>query len=236
MTNHTLQNHIIFEDANILVLNKPSGCVVNRSHTAEEGTVQHFLLNYLKIPLNESTPFNQRTGLAHRLDRDTSGVLLVGKTEEYFNYLLALFKNREISKEYIALVYGKLAQDVIEINAPIGRNPNNRFKFAITSEGKEASTRIEKIKEISYNSHTLTVVKAYPKTGRTHQIRVHLAALGTAVIGDLMYLSTQKRIALSEDFPRLMLHAYSVSWNSSIYKTPNSFQAPLPKLFSDALE
>lgn len=223
--------HTIFEDEHILVLNKPSRMVVNVSNTATKDTLQQFLEKKLSVELakaDKGSEFYKRSGLVHRLDKETSGVILSAKDEDTFKTLQAQFKSRGVQKEYVALVLGQIEQEKIEINAPIARNPNKKTSFAVVSEGKSATTRVEKIKDLSIDSMQMTLIKAFPKTGRTHQIRVHLAAMNHPIVGDDLYAGRKRSVITRSRFGRLMLHAHKIT-----FKHPNSgetvtFEATLP--------
>lgn len=216
---------IIFENSDFLVINKPSGLVVNRSKTTKELTLQDYLeekvidesgmeQEVVEDITEDESDFKSRNGIVHRLDKDTSGVILVAKNEEYFLYLQSLFKERKIKKEYETVVLGKVVEERFEIDAPIGRDPKSRFRFAIVRGEKEAQTYIEKIKEIDLDGQIVTSLKCFPRTGRTHQIRVHLAAYGFPILGDNTYSSyrdsqTYETLGIN----RLMLHSKSVTFN-----------------------
>lgn len=227
---------IVFENEDFLVIEKPSGIVVNRSETQSEKTLQDFieekLINIEEFDTNSE--FRLRSGLVHRLDKDTSGILLVAKNIKSFEGLQEKFKSREVEKKYLCLVLGKIPEERFEIDAPISRNPNNRFKYAVVRDGKEAQTYIEKISETEINNQTLTSLYVFPRTGRTHQIRVHLAAYGNPVILDPIYMS-QKDQELSRELGihRLMLHAKSLKfdYNGKEY----FFDSETPKEFDNFL-
>lgn len=219
---------IIYEDDCLLAVNKPVGLVVNLSQTAVSGTLQDFLYGYLKLKPSE-TEFYQRAGIVHRLDKSTSGILLVAKTFGCFEYLKEQFKNRKITKTYIALVDGVLEDELLEINAPIARNPQNRLKFAVVENGREALTRVERIKVVE---DSFTLVYAYPKTGRTHQIRVHLAALNFPVVGDCVYGSRTLQEKWQGRFFRLMLHALEIKFTHPETKKQMTLSVPAPEEFS----
>jgi len=223
---------IVFENEDFLVLEKPVGVVVNRSETQTGKTLQDFIDdNILDLKeLNEDSEFKDRSGIVHRLDKDTSGILLVAKHPVSFKTLQEKFKTREVEKKYLCLVLGEVKEERFEIDAPIARNPNNRFKYAVVRDGKEAQTYFEKIKESEVSGIKLTSLYALPRTGRTHQIRVHLAAYGNPVVIDPIYMS-QKDQELSEELSinRLMLHAKSLKfdYNGKEYffdsETPKEF-------------
>lgn len=226
---------IIHEDANLLVLNKPSGLIVNRSKTAREKTLQDYLGEYLNLPqssvgeeaFSEPEIFEQRSGLAHRLDKGTSGVLLVGKDPKALAFLMSQFKERKIHKEYLALVHGKIIDQKIEIQAPLGRNPQSRLKFAVVEEGKTAKTVVEKLKVVG----DFTLVIAKPETGRTHQVRVHLAAINHPIVGDRLYCP---KSFLEDDIQkvgRLMLHARKISLIHPVSFKEVTYTAEIPEEF-----
>ncbi|EKD99396.1 MAG: hypothetical protein ACD_22C00267G0001 [uncultured bacterium] len=167
----------------------------------------------------------------HRLDKDTSGVLIVAKNEEAFTSLQKQFKDRTIAKEYVAWVIGEIADDKFEINAPIKRNPRSRFKFAVVADGKDAFTAFEKVKTVEINDQKATLLKVYPKTGRTHQIRVHLSAFDHPIIGDEIYGTKKQLEDWYQVFPRLMLHSQKITFNHPINGNLMSVEAPLPPEF-----
>lgn len=223
----------LYEDKDILVINKESGVVVNTSITSPSNTLQEALSDVIEKSDEEDSEFDQRNGIVHRLDKDTSGVLLIAKNKEAFHELQRQFKERIVKKEYLALVMGSLGDEILELNAPIGRHPHVRTKFAIVADGKEAITNFEKVKEIIREGETLTFVKAKPLTGRTHQIRVHLAALNHPIIGDEIYLSSKQYYKWHEMFGRLMLHACKIEIQHPSTNEKMTFEAPLPKQFLD---
>jgi len=224
---------IVFENEYFFVIEKPCGVVVNRSETHSGITLQDFIEEkFLLSSENEEDPeFKSRSGIIHRLDKDTSGILLVAKHPKSFYELQEKFKSREVEKKYLCVVLGDISEERFEIDAPISRNPNNRFKYAVVRDGKEAQTYFEKIKTIEVNNFKLTSLLVFPRTGRTHQIRVHLAAYGTPVVIDPIYMS-QKDQELGEilGVGRLMLHAKSLKfeYNSKEYffesETPKEFE------------
>jgi len=155
-------------------------------------------------------------------------VVVFAKNEAAFENLQAQFKAREVEKEYLALVFGELKDEALEVNAPIDRNPRSRTKMAVVEGGREAVTRIEKVKVIGDGEEKMTLIKAFPRTGRTHQIRVHLAALGHPVIGDSMYAGQKRSISSREEFGRLMLHAHKITFTHPRTGERVSFEAKVP--------
>jgi len=232
---------IIYEDESLMVLNKPSGVVVNISETSPSGTIQ----NELKKVLDEDEKlledvdeqikkeFLSRSGIVHRLDKDTSGVLLVAKTARSFEILKNQFKNREVTKVYTALVLGELEDLKIKVNAPIGRNPNNRLKMAIVDKGRNAETVFELEKVTEIEGERFSLVKCLPLTGRTHQIRVHLAAMKHPVVPDYIYMTRKQLEKYELLFDRLMLHAWKLGVKHPNTNKEQIFEAPLPKTLAE---
>ena len=171
---------IIFEDNELLVIDKPFGVVVNRAETTSNvETIQDFAEG--KIEKNtDNQEFLDRGGIVHRLDKDTSGVMVIAKTSEAFENLKSQFKERETKKVYLALVHGKVEPEVGMVDAPIERSPFNRMHFGIFPGGRPAQTKYSVVK--SYNGHSLLEVE--PKTGRTHQIRVHMKYINHPIVSD----------------------------------------------------
>ncbi len=200
---------ILFEDEDLAVLDKPAGMVVNRAISVKEETVQDFVdKNFkLKAVADDSSEFLFRSGVVHRLDKDTSGVLLVAKNTASFISLQSLFKERKISKKYKALVHGKVIPDRGEINAPVGRLPWNRERFGILSEGREAQTSYRVLTFYDYEGKHFSLLEASPYTGRTHQIRIHLKYIGHAIVSDKFYAGRKTYRQDLTFCPRLFLHA-----------------------------
>ncbi len=228
------QIKVVFENENFIVFNKPSGLIVNRSQTVKDSTLQDYLDENIEMDSDDDTEseYNKRNGIVHRLDKATSGIILVAKNEVYFTYLQSLFKERKIKKEYLAVVLGKVEEERFEIDAPIGRNPKSRFKYAIVRGEKESQTFFEREKVVTEGDLNFTSLRCYPKTGRTHQIRVHLAAYGFPILGDNTY-SSHKDSEMYEKIGinRLMLHSKSVTFNS-MDGEDFSFECETPEEFS----
>lgn len=238
---------VIFEDGDILVLDKPYGLIVNRSNTAKSGTLQDWIdtkLGFNSTSLDtekDDAPdenseeyrddFIGRSGIVHRLDKDTSGILVIAKNELSFNNLLSQFKERKSVKEYTAVLCGKIDDDIVEINAPIRRNPKIPLKFAVVEGGKEAFTRFEKIKVIEKDREPYSILKILPKTGRTHQIRVHSSAMGHPVAGDSIYCSNVLLEKSLKAFGRMMLHSSKLGLYHPKSGNYMEFTSQLPKEF-----
>ena len=191
---------ILLEDDSILVMNKPSGWVVNRCETAGEQTIQSWLEKYLKIP---DKGIGRRAGIVHRLDKETSGILLVAKTPAAFENLQNQFKERRVEKRYLALVHGQVVPKCGIIRASISRSPFNRKKFGVFLGGREAETGYRILRY--YGDFTL--LELMPKTGRTHQIRVHLKYVRHPVVGDEFYAGRKTARSDRQWCPRQFLHA-----------------------------
>lgn len=225
-----MEPKIIFEDDQILLIDKPAGMVVNKAETTKNvETVQDWVVNKLKVKSEnfkvEDTDFVKRAGIVHRIDKETSGLLLIAKTEEAFNNLQAQFKERKVKKRYLALVHGKLEQKEGEINAPVGRLPWNRERFGVFPEGKEAKTNYRVVQSVNYSlerksresegrsdGEDLTLVELTPETGRTHQIRVHMQFLGHPLVGDEFYAGRKQARDDRKWCPRVFLHASSLGF------------------------
>jgi 23S rRNA pseudouridine1911/1915/1917 synthase len=209
---------VIYEDDSMLVLNKPSGLVVNRADSVKVATVQDWVENTYRIFIED------RAGIVHRIDKETSGILLIAKTPGAFYELQRQFKERLIHKTYIAIVHGKLVPTEGEINAPVGRLPWNRERFGIVPGGKESVTKYNVQKYIK----DLSVVELHPESGRTHQIRVHLKYINHPIVGDYLYAGRKTARADRTWAPRVMLHAWKLQCAHPSTHTELAFEAPIP--------
>lgn len=227
---------VIFQDDSILVIDKPTGLVVNISKTSPQGTVQNILEDMVKVDPGDSSEFAKRCGIVHRIDKDTSGILVVAKDPQSFDYLKKQFMRRTVMKEYLSVVLGRVEEPIFEVNAPIARNPNNRFKMAIVKSGRAACTKFELEKSITLGNQELTLIRCYPETGRTHQIRVHLAALQHPVVGDEIYMSKKQLLLTRNMFGRLMLHAWKIQFKHPKLKEELFFESSLPKEFKKFIQ
>jgi 23S rRNA pseudouridine1911/1915/1917 synthase len=206
---------IVYEDAHLIVVDKPAGLPVHPG----PGHSGHTLVNALlaHCPDLPGVGGVQRPGIVHRLDKDTSGLIVAAKDDRSHNALSAALKAREVHKTYLALVEGRLDPKEALIDAPIGRDPNNRRRMMVSASGREALTAYKVIEEFP----GYTLAEGSPITGRTHQIRVHLASLGHPVAGDPIYGHS------SPIAPRLFLHAWKLGFRHPITGEEMAFEAPL---------
>ena len=219
---------ILFEDDHLLVLNKPEGLCVHPGAGNPTGTLVQGLLHHCGDKLSHiGDP--ERPGIVHRLDKDTSGCLVVAKTDDAHRALAEAFASRETRKEYLCVVLGSVREDSGRIENHIGRNPGNRQKMAVVPppQGKRAVTDWD----VLARAAGCSIVKCRIHTGRTHQIRVHMAyEVGHAIVGDPIYgRGTLNKTAAQ----RLMLHAWSLGLAHPVTGEPLSFEAPVPAAFDD---
>ncbi len=216
---------IVYENENLMIINKESGMVVHPGN----GNYEHTLVNALLYYTNNLSNNNDltRPGIVHRIDKDTSGLLVVAKNNKAHELLSQMFSKKQIKRKYIALIKGVLPNNHISIDAPIGRDKVDRKKMAVTDKnGKNAITNVNVLKR--YKNYTL--VECVLQTGRTHQIRVHLAYIGYPIYNDPVY---QKKKTTS--FGQF-LHSYEIEFEEPIKKEHLHFVAPLPKEFQDFLD
>ena len=211
---------IIFENEDLLVVNKPAGMVVHPSAGHASGTLVNAVLGY-DLDL-EGIGGEERPGVVHRLDKETSGLILLAKNERAHRWLQDQFRLRKVEKTYLALVHGKPPTPSGRVEAHIGRDPRNRKRMAITSasKGREAISEYKTLE--SFKNHTL--LEFHPLTGRTHQIRIHCAFLKCPIVGDEVYGRKNAGLPISRHF----LHAHRLEIVLPGEKEPRHFEAPLP--------
>ncbi len=222
---------VVYEDDDILVINKHVGLVVHPGSGNWEGTLLNALLHH--APQLANVP---RAGIVHRLDKDTSGLMVVAKTLTAQTALVRQMQARSVKREYLALVWGELDRDYT-INVPIGRHPTQRVKMAATESGKEAITHVS----IEERFPSCTLVRCRLETGRTHQIRVHMTHIGHPLVGDSVYQrGTQKCVPQLRDllngFPRQALHATQLALTHPVTGERMEFHAPLPEDMEELLD
>jgi 23S rRNA pseudouridine1911/1915/1917 synthase len=215
---------IIYEDADLLVVDKPAGLTVHPAPGHPEHTLVNAILAH--FPHLADIGDSLRPGVVHRLDKDTSGVMLVAKNSAAQDYLARQFQSHSVTKAYLVLVKGKLTPENGIIEAEIGRDPKNRKKMAVVAHGREARTEYRVVKYIG----GYTLLEVMPETGRTHQIRVHLAAIGFPVVGDKVYGVKSPYLA------RQFLHACRLGFKLPSTGEYVEFESALPEDLAKALE
>lgn len=226
---------VVWEDEYIIVINKPPRMVVYPAAGHKRGTLLNALSRYVGSRKLASAGAPLRPGVVHRLDKDTSGLILFAKDNKAYLNLIKQFQERKVEKNYLALLYGNLKTDRGEISAAIGRSDSDRKKMSIkTKRGKEAVTLFEVVKRFK----PATLAKIRIITGRTHQIRVHFSASGHPVLGDSTYgKKTFIKIAQKTiHFSRQMLHAYSLKLQHPVNGRALEFTAPMPEDMKKAIE
>ena len=218
--------NIIYEDNDIIVINKPKGMVVHPGNGNPDNTLVNAVLAHCKGSLS-GIGGEIRPGIVHRIDKDTSGLIIVAKNDKSHINLSEQIKNHEVTKIYTALVKGNISEDEATIDMPIGRDKKDRKKMSVTREGKEAVSHIKVVKR--YGNYTLIRVKI--DTGRTHQIRVHMAKIGHPVVGDEVYSSGKNEFGVKGQ----MLHSTILKFKHPISGKEIMLEAPLPQYFEDVL-
>lgn len=231
---HALEPEVIYEDDDILAVNKPAGLLVhgisNKAGRNKEPTLADWLIARHPEIKNVGDDPALRPGIVHRLDRDTSGVMLVAKNQKAFEHLKSLFMSRAMQKEYIAVVWGKFKEREGVIDAPLGIVVGSTKRSTRSAKmAKSAVTHYRVIRAVERGGDDYTVLLVIPQTGRTHQIRVHLASIGHPIVGDTLYGRRKKSAWAS----RLMLHAMSVQF-TTLAGTAIRIEAPLPEEFNMA--
>ncbi len=219
---------IVYEDDVLLVIHKKQGMVVHPGAGNTTGTLVNALLYYCKDKLSGIGGV-LRPGIVHRIDKDTSGLLIVAKTDAAHRDLSEQLKDRSLSRMYYAIVNGNIKEDELHIDLPIGRSPSDRKKMCVTTKNaREAVTDVTVLER--YGKYTLVACKL--KTGRTHQIRVHMAYLGHSIVGDPVYGIKKEPFKLNGQ----LLHAKHIRFVHPTSGETMEFEAPLPDYFTDTLE
>lgn len=218
---------VIYEDDDIIVINKPKGMVVHPANGNPDGTLVNAVMAICKNSLS-GIGGQIRPGIVHRLDKDTSGVIIVAKNDKAHINLSEQLKNHEMKKTYLALVRGVIKENEATINMPIGRSTKDRKKMAVTKNGKEAITHFKVLKR--YNNYTLLQVQI--ETGRTHQIRVHLSEIGYPIVGDTTYSNGKNKWNIKGQ----CLHAKSLKFKHPITGKEMFLEARMPSYFEEILK
>ncbi|MEK7168704.1 MAG: RluA family pseudouridine synthase [Patescibacteria group bacterium] len=226
---------IIFQDENIIVVDKPSGWITNDTSTTNgQPTVQTWIRTNHQSPITNHLEF--RDGIVHRLDKETSGILLVAKTESAFRELQRQFKERLVKKTYTALVHGEVKEKEGIINEPVGRLPWRRDRFGVLPDGRLAITSYKVLSRYTIYDIPYTLLELAPKTGRTHQIRIHLKHIGHPIVGDEFYAGRKTARHDRKWCPRLFLHASKIIFSDVFSKSEVEFNSPLPPDLTDILK
>lgn len=225
---------LIFEDDSFFVLEKPSGWITDSANTTKnQPVIQEWVAMNFKFSINN---FEHRNGIVHRLDKETSGILLVAKTKDAFEELQRQFKERLVHKVYVALVHGQVVQKEGKINEPVGRLPWRRDRFGVMAGGREAVTEYKVLSQYTIYNIPYTLLELKPKTGRTHQIRIHLKHIGHPIVSDEFYAGRKAARADRKWCQRLFLHAGSISFIHPVTKKDVKFDSNLPSDLCEALE
>ena len=222
---------VVYEDEDLIAINKPAGLVMHPATGHLSGTLANAVVFHYPDVLEVGGV--RRPGLVHRLDKDTSGVVLVAKNDFALNFMIAQFKAREVQKVYLALVDGHITPERALIDAPLGRNPDERKRMAVIEPGRTATSQPSQTRyELTelYENHSL--VTCYPITGRTHQIRVHLAYIGYPIVGDYIYGRRRRTIPISRHF----LHAHRITFNRPKDNEEMTLEVPLPEELANCVD
>ena len=218
---------IIYEDSDVLIVNKPKDMVVHPAPGHYEGTIVNAVMYHCKDALSGINGV-MRPGIVHRIDKDTTGSLIICKNDEAHNYIAAQLKEHSINRRYRAIVWGRIKDDEGVIDAPIGRHPNDRKKMAINERnGKRAVTHYRVLERFD----KYTYIECRLETGRTHQIRVHMTSIGHPLLGDEVYSNTKSPYKVEGQ----TLHAMVLGFEHPSTKEYMEFEAPLPEYFEEIL-
>jgi len=218
---------ILYQDEDIVIVNKPCGMVVHPAAGNEDRTLVNALMYHVKDL--SGIGGEMRPGIVHRLDKDTSGLILIAKNDRAHVAMSEQFKARSTEKHYRAVAFGSFSQEEGLIDAPIARHPTERKKMAVVPDGKPSQTQwrvIERLKSATYLDVNLL-------TGRTHQIRVHMQSIGHPLLGDVIYAP---HVKISVHVPRLMLHAYSLAFDHPMTGKRMEISAPMPDKFTQTID
>ena len=218
---------IVYEDADVIVINKPQGMVVHPAAGNPDGTLVNALMYHCGESLSAINGVI-RPGIVHRIDKDTSGLIVAAKNDAAHNSLAAQLKERKALRKYLALVNGNIKEDELTIDKPLGRNPSDRKKMAIVQGGREAVTHVRVLERFGQ----YTLVECILETGRTHQIRVHMASIGHSIVGDKTYGIKKEKFNLSGQ----LLHAATIGFAHPRTGELMEFQSEIPDYFKSVLK
>jgi len=222
---------VVYEDSDIVVVNKQKGLVVHPGSGNWEGTLVNAIMAHCKDSLS-GIGGELRPGIVHRLDKDTSGLLIIAKHDKAHIAMSEQIKNREVKKTYVALVRGTIAENEATINMPIGRSTKDRKKMAVTKMGKEAITHFRVLNRYTTSKASYTLLEIKIDTGRTHQIRVHMAEIGHPVIGDMVYSNGKNEFGVEGQ----CLHAKRLEFCHPVTGGHMVLEAELPEYFKEIID
>lgn len=226
---------IIFEDKHLLVLDKPPGWIVNEAETTkDQPVVQTWLAKNHNFPTVDSK--KERSGIVHRIDKETSGLLIVGKTSSAYEFLQKQFKHRKVKKTYTALLHGELVPKEGVVNVPVGRLTWNRERFGVIPGGRSAKTKYSLAGYYKKDKETLSLTQFYPITGRTHQIRIHAKYLKHPIVSDEFYAGRKTARNDRVWCPRLFLHASEIMFVHPKSRLSVSYTSKLPEDLQGVLD
>ena len=229
-----MEPKVIYQDENILVIDKPAGWIVNEAETTKgQKVLQTWLSQKFNYPVAKDR--GVRCGIVHRLDKETSGILIVAKTKNVFTEMQRQFKSREVEKSYTSLVHGKVEPKEGVIEVPVGRLPWRRDRFGVLPGGREAKTGYKVIRYYT-GEGDYSLLELYPKTGRTHQIRIHLKYIGHPVVADEFYAGRKTAREDRKWCPRLFLHATKIKLNHPGTGKEMFFESELPSDLETSLK
>ncbi len=229
---------VVYDDESLVVIDKPAGMVVNNSQTSREETVQEWFATTYKLQLTAyaDTEFAQKGGVVHRLDKDTSGLLIMAKNPQSYEKLKSQFLNRRVKKTYIALVHGKVDPKQGIISLPITRNPKVWGKFSVGGDlSRTAVTEWKVLNHYGLNTDSYSLLELKPMTGRTHQLRVHLKHMGHPIVSDSLYLNSRQSDKDRMWCSRMWLHAQKLSLKHPVLEKIMDFECPVPSDLVTAL-
>lgn len=230
-----IEPQVVYEDDAILAINKPAGWITNAADTTtNQPVIENWVTDNFKFEIFKHELL--RHGIVHRLDKPTSGILLIAKTESAFRELQRQFKERETHKEYLALVHGDVEPKNGNIKAPVGRLPWNRERFGILPGGRPAETDYQTVKVYEKDKEKYSLLALQPKTGRTHQIRIHMKYIHHPIVSDTFYAGRKTARKDLKWCPRLFLHAHKISFFHPSTKDTLTLEAPLSSDLQAALD
>lgn len=226
---------VIHETPNYIVVDKPSGWITNSSSTTtNQPVLQDWIRDNLEFPISKSIEF--RSGIVHRLDKETSGIIIIAKNENSFQELQKQFKDRIVSKTYVALAHGEINPKSGTINVPVGRLPWRRDRFGVLPGGRSSMTKYSVVEVLNAKKESFSLVELHPKTGRTHQLRIHLKHINHPIVSDNFYAGRKTARNDRKWCPRLFLHAKGISFVDPKTDQVVDYESPLPSDLSSVID